>query len=395
MLNPIASAAKRRLEEGRGLLELHSPSYDFSSGFFPKKVLEECFASFAEDARYEPDPRGDLRAREALVRYYGESFGVSLDPEKFFLTSGTSESYAWLFRLLSDSEGADRNRFLAPEPSYPLFEHIASYSRVSLDPYPVPTSGVGNLDLRELETRIRPETKGLLLVSPHNPTGKIHTQDELSSLEKIASDKKIPLIHDEVFSEWIWSKSLSGKNFPRLGRTPGSKAPIHFTLNGVSKMLGLPWLKLSWIYADGADAEKLSSLIQRLEMTADTFLSANGLAQKALPTLLKSRDFFIEPFQKVLRENLDFCLSEISTMKGLSAAAPEGGVSLCVETEGECDEEALAIDLIEKGLYLFPGYYFDFPEDGRTRLIFSIQHPREELKKGLEMLREYFGSKAE
>ncbi|MBL8992574.1 MAG: aminotransferase class I/II-fold pyridoxal phosphate-dependent enzyme, partial [Spirochaetia bacterium] len=247
MLNPIAASAKKRLGEGRGLLELHSPSYDFSSGFFPKKILEECFASFARDARYRPDPRGDRDAREAIARYYREAFDFPIDSEKLFLTSGTSESYAWLFRILSDSGGAERNRFLAPEPSYPLFEHIASHARVALDPFPVPVSRSESWDVSEAECQIRPETKGLLLVSPHNPTGKIHTQAELKSLEKIASEKNITLIHDEVFSEWVWNPSLSGKNFPRFGRMPGGKdsAPLHFTLNGVSKLLGLPWLKLS------------------------------------------------------------------------------------------------------------------------------------------------------
>jgi len=397
LLNPIASAAKKRLGEGRDLLELHSPSYDFSYAFFPKKILEECFASFASDPRYRPDPRGDRAAREAIARYYLEAFDFRIDPEKLFLTSGTSESYAWIFRLLSESGDAQRNRFLAPEPSYPLFEHIASHARVTLDPFPVPVSRNETWDLRETECQIRPETKGLLLVSPHNPTGKILTQPELSSLEKIASDKKIALIHDEVFSEWVWNESLSGKSFPRLGRMPrvDHPAPLHFSLNGVSKMLGLPWLKLSWIYVGGSNVGHLEKITDELELTADTFLSANGFAQKSLPHLLDKRQLFIEPFRETLRQNLDFCLEEIGKITCLSVEEPDGGVTLCLDVDGDWDEEALVLSLIEKGLYLFPGYYFDFPEDGRRRLILSIQHPKEELKKGLEILRDFFVSRVE
>lgn len=343
---------------------------------------------FAKDPRYGPDPRGDRAAREALARYYRGRFDFTADPEKFFLTSGTSESYAWIFRLLSSSGDPGKNRFLAPEPSYPLFEHIASHARASLDPYPVPTRHGEAWDLSEVGCRICPETKGLLLVSPHNPTGRIHSQDELSALEKISFEKRIPLIHDEVFSEWIWDKTLSGKKFPRLGRMRGSPAPLHFTLNGVSKMLGLPWLKLSWIYADGSDEELLKEIAEKLELTSDTFLSVNGFAQKSLPRLLENRDLFIEPFREALRENLDFCQREIRKIPLLSVEEPEGGVTLCVEVRGNFEEEQLVLDLIEKGLYLFPGYYFDFPEDGRTRLVLSFQQSREKLEKAFDILRD-------
>ena len=79
---------------------------------------------------YEPNPRGLLVTRQAIADYYLES-GRSVDPENIFLTASTSEAYSWLFKLLTDQG----DEILVPQPSYPLFDFLASLEGVRLIPY--------------------------------------------------------------------------------------------------------------------------------------------------------------------------------------------------------------------------------------------------------------------
>src|SRR5262245_23235398 len=90
----------------------------------------------AATGRYEPDPRGARAAREAVAGYYAGR-GLRADPDALLLTTGTSESYAHLFRLLADP-GAT---FLVPAPSYPLFEPMAAIEGVKLRSYRVAWDG--------------------------------------------------------------------------------------------------------------------------------------------------------------------------------------------------------------------------------------------------------------
>ncbi|MGH9643622.1 MAG: aminotransferase class I/II-fold pyridoxal phosphate-dependent enzyme, partial [Terriglobales bacterium] len=84
--------------------------------------------------RYDPQPRGLLDARKAVCHYYREAHRVfDLDPERIVLTTSTSETYSYVFRLLCNPG----DEILVPKPSYPLFEFLADLSDVKLVPYPL------------------------------------------------------------------------------------------------------------------------------------------------------------------------------------------------------------------------------------------------------------------
>src|SRR5207248_2289175 len=136
---------------------------------------------------YAPDPRGLRPAREAVAGYYAER-GVSVDPERIFLTTSTSEAYSYIFRLLADPG----DRVLVPRPSYPLFDFLARLDDVELAPYPLVSDCGWRIDLEGLEAslrtcsreavRARRNLRAILVVHPNNPTGSFVRQSELEFL---------------------------------------------------------------------------------------------------------------------------------------------------------------------------------------------------------------------
>ncbi len=127
---------------------------------------------------YDPNPKGLLRAREAVAGYYSDN-GAPVDPERIFLTTSTSEAYSFLFRLLCDPG----DEVLIARPSYPLFDFLADLDDVQLVSYPLFYDYGWHLDPPALRERITSRTRAIALVHPNNPTGHYIKAAERAILE--------------------------------------------------------------------------------------------------------------------------------------------------------------------------------------------------------------------
>ncbi|MCE9597112.1 MAG: pyridoxal phosphate-dependent aminotransferase [Spirochaetia bacterium] len=371
-MNRLARAVHKRRLANLEILEIHSGDHDFAASFFPRSILLKAFAEFTENPGYKPDPRGSLRARQAISDFYQASFDYSISPDQILLTSGSSESYAWILRILASAGG---ETVLAPLPGYPLFEHIADYSRMKLVHSLEDTSD--RVQSQELQTDAPVAT---LAVSPANPTGTVLTRVELAELE----NRTPAIIFDEVFSSFIWNSSVAGQHFPRPNR-----APLRFTLNGISKLLALPWLKLSWILVEG-ESDRVSKALDRLDFISDTFLSVNSFAQFALPQLLEARREFAPGYLELFsRQRLEM-IETLNSIPGFHADLPDGGFTIVVKYDEsiKLDEEEFAVQLLDRtGVYVFPGYYFDIA--GGRSLVVSFQQKPERFKDALGRLAQF------
>src|SRR5262249_50894861 len=150
-------------------------------------------------------------------------------------------------------------------------DYIARLAGVYMRQYRLDESRDWAIDLDHLENQITSGTRAIVLISPHNPTGMVASEDQLRSLAEIASRHALPIISDEVFSEFLFGRDV----FPRMAAT---NAPLVFTLNGFSKMFALPGMKISWMAISGNEALVKKSMAA-LELISDTFLPVNEIAQ--------------------------------------------------------------------------------------------------------------------
>ena len=124
-------------------------------------------------------------------------------------------------------------------------------------------------------------TRAIVIVSPNNPTGNFLKQSEWQRLNELAARHSIPLVVDEVFEEYPLTETPARAS----SIVPGSSA-LTFSLNGLSKLCGMPQVKLGWMVVTGPD-ELVKQALQRLELIADTYLSVGTPVQLALPALLR------------------------------------------------------------------------------------------------------------
>jgi hypothetical protein len=328
---------------------------------FPQDSLEEILVRAARQcAVYRPDSFGQRQAREAISDYY-RSRGLSIPPENLLLTPGTSIAYWYSFKLLAN-EGEE---VLCPSPSYPLFDYIAALSGVRLIPYRLEERNGWCIDIDYLESMVSTQTRAIVLISPHNPTGRVSSREEIAALAEVAARHDLAIVSDEVFSEFL----ISGGRCPRAAM---SSAPLVLTLNGFSKMFALPGVKLGWMAVSG-DPERVIRALQALELISDTFLPVNEIMQAAVPEIFRAGESFLAEYAQKVRERWQMTEGPLAACSRCEFVRPAGGFYVALRLEG-LDEENTALALLrDEHLLVHPGYYYDMKPH---HLVMSfIQHP--------------------
>lgn len=355
--NPLEHARLKRLSAGLPLLDLTSTNPTSHGFLFPSESLASEVATYFRSRRYTPDPKGLRSARETISGYYSRrNPSIAISPEQIFITASTSESYSLLFSLLAEPGDS----ILAPNPSYPLFDHLADHHRVELVHYQVREVNRAvnskRWEIESLEGLQGSRTRAAIIVSPHNPTGLIY---------RTPSAFTCPLICDEVFS----TLTAIPNDAPPIG-TIHPDLPV-FHLSGISKLFALPDLKVGWIALNEAAYDQFGS---RLEILNDTFLSANQLSQSLLPRIFEVG----EDFANEMRSEIFSRAARISALLdgkcGLVCSVPEGGASLAITIPREIDDQELAIELIDQGILLHPGYLYGLDSHVVISLIPEMQY---------------------
>jgi alanine-synthesizing transaminase len=323
---------------------------------------------------YDPDPRGMLRAREAVRGYYADH-GAHIEAGQLVLTTSTSEGYSWLFRLLCDPG----DEVLIAQPSYPLFDLLATIDDVKLVPYALlydpggyrgqpEGSHTWNLDLHALRQRITPRSRAVVVVHPNNPTGHYTTPDERASLLALCREHGLALIVDEVFLDYPFAGLDSAET--HCSFVQGEQQALTFVLSGLSKVAALPQMKASWIACLGPEDVR-NEAMRRLEIIADTFLSMNAPVQYALPGWLAGRHAIQRQIRERVQQNLQTLDHAIAQKHTVARLACEGGWYATLRTPPSTSGEALAIRLLEScGVAVHPGGFFGFAE--HNRLVVSL-----------------------
>jgi aspartate/methionine/tyrosine aminotransferase len=329
---------------------------------------------------YSPEPRGIPLAREALSAFISRR-GAVLPPENLFLCASTSEAYGWLFKLLCDPGDA----VLVPKPGYPLFDFLAGLEGVEGRPYRLEYAHPHGwrLDLDSLEAGLaRGGAKAIVLINPNNPTGSYIGGAERSAIVGLAVRYGAALIVDEVFFGFPLE---AGSRSSFLGE--GSC--LTFVLDGLSKLLGLPQMKLGWIAASGPGLE-LAEAMARLEIVADTYLSAATPVMNALPAYLGKAEAFGARLSSRLARNLA-SLRDILEYTGSPhrVLRCEGGWTALLEAPRIASEEEICLGLLkEERLFLHPGYYFDMEREAYFAASLILEPGL--LEEGARRYREYF-----
>ncbi|HVJ93574.1 MAG TPA: pyridoxal phosphate-dependent aminotransferase [Labilithrix sp.] len=369
----VTEARRRVRSDGRRWLDLTVSNPTTAGLPYETEAISSALAA-PRALVYEPEALGRNSARENVAREYAAS-GITIDPSCIAITSSTSEAYAVLFKMLCDPG----DEVLVPVPSYPLLAWLAAFEGVELRTYPLEYTGAWNVDLGALARAVGPRTRLIVVVNPNNPTGSFLGRGELDAM----LDLGVPIVSDEVFA--TYPLGASGK-VPehRVDSALRADRGLVFVLSGLSKLVGLPQMKLGWI-ACGGDGARVRDAMERLETVLDAYLSVGAPVQHALPELLRAGKTTSDAIRSRTRANLAVVRARAREAPTMSVLDVEGGWYATLRVPDTRSDEEWALALVEEeGVYVHPGYFFDMTRG--AHLVVSLLTPEADLAVGMDRI---------
>ncbi|MDR1355393.1 MAG: pyridoxal phosphate-dependent aminotransferase [Propionibacteriaceae bacterium] len=352
-VNDFTAASEQLRAQQVGISEL-TDSNPTNHNLFDPEILDVVAAATRNAGSYQPHPRGSLLAREALAANFGGS------PDDYWLTASTSESYNWLFTLLADPGG----RVAVPNPGYPLINPLArlagleqvAYRTLYLHPHG------WEYDLDSVANAAT-QTQAFVVVNPNNPTGSYTDTATAVALTEILTRSGTPLICDEVFFPFTLDSTLHPT------RLAGNTAHVTFGLDGLSKLLAAPQLKLGWIRLSGPPNET-APYARALDAIADNYLTVGSPIAVALPALLEQAATSTARTCDRIRNNY-LIVQQVFADNGYRVRHTAGGWMVLIDTPPIIDDDALALRILNTAhLAVHPGWFYDL--DSPTTLALSL-----------------------
>jgi len=364
-LNALERARRRAIEQRgpEGIIDLCNSGFSAADIGVPDEIYHEAWDVWRGAPGYTPSGRGGPGTRRCIAEYYRER-GVDVAPDSIVVTAGSSVSYHLVFGLLGGSVAL-------PLPGYPLFDDIARDAGIGTVPYRCLPELQFLPDITGIEDALRSGARGIVVISPNNPTGIVVPEEMLLEIADLCARFDAVLLIDEVFAEFVADDS-DQKGVPILPSSIAEPGCLVLRLQGVSKLAAAPEVKLGWIAVTGADAAQRTRWSDALDQRHDTYLTVSGFAeafgQVVLGTPAGCRGIAVVR-ERVLNRvaELDRWIREAPYLEDLSAARVRGGIHRVVRLEqtvaatrlGTLDDEQIAISVLERtGILVHPGYLY-------------------------------------
>jgi len=284
-------------------------AYDFD---VPEHIKRALFAAVIDGYNGYGDSEGDAQLRSAIAGRERRKNGNSVESEDILITAGITEGIQLLLGALIE-EG---DELLVPGPTYPPYSTVTKFYGGQPKAYRTVEEEGWRPDIEDLRNKISAKTKGILVVSPNNPTGAVYSSGDLKQICDLAGEHGLPVISDEIYDMLTYgvehvSPSSISKDIPLI------------QLNGFSKSyLVTGWRMGYLIFRDSG--EFLSDLKEAVMREARARLSCNTPAQRAMLAALEGPQEHVRSMVRELKKRRDYIVRRINSIPGLHTQIPGG-----------------------------------------------------------------------
>ena len=350
-------AHARRLEaEGRQVIHLEIGEPDFAT---PQNIVDAAVRAINNGATHYTPASGILEVRDATAKYVTRSTGVPTRIENIVITPGSKNLL--LFALLSLVEEGDE--VIIPDPGYPIYRSLVDFVGARPVSLPLRQSNDFRPDTEELRTLVSPRTRMLIVNSPQNPTGGVLRREDCEAIARIALEKDLIVISDEIYSRLNYeAEHVSLYAFDGM-------AERTILMDGLSKA----WAMCGWRLGFGAMPLEIARRMDTLMINSSSCAAA--FTQWAAVEAFESpeSDAAVAHMLHEFRHRRDVLVDALNRIPGIACHKPEGAFYVFpdISESGWNDRDLANALLDEVGVAVLRGTAFGPLGEGHIRLSYA------------------------
>lgn len=362
---PVMDEANRMIAEGINVLKLNigNPApFDFHA---PDEVIKDMAYNLRDTEGYS-DSKGLFSARKAIMQYCQLKNIPNVGINDIYTGNGVSELISMSMQgLLNPGD-----EILVPAPDYPLWTASITLAGGTPVHYICDEQANWYPDIDDMRSKITPNTKGIVVINPNNPTGALYPKEILLEIVQLARENELILFADEIYDRLV----MDGEEHTALA----SLAPDLFTIsfNGLSKSHRVAGYRIGWMCLCG-DKSHVKGYIEGLNLLSSMRLCSNVPAQSIVQTSLggiQSSDELLLPGGRIY-EQREFIYNALKDIPGVSVVKPKAAFYIFPKLDKDkfniTNDEQFALDLLkQKKILITCGTGFNWPEPDHFRIVY-------------------------
>ncbi|THB72747.1 MAG: pyridoxal phosphate-dependent aminotransferase [Gammaproteobacteria bacterium] len=362
---PVFDEARRLEEEGHRILKLNigNPApFGFEA---PDEILQDVILNLPKAQGYS-ESKGLFSARKAIMQYCQQINIENVEINDIYMGNGVSELIVMAMQALLNNG----DELLIPAPDYPLWTASVGLAGGKPVHYLCDENNGWQPSIDDIKSKITPNTRGILVINPNNPTGAVYSKELLEEIIEVAREHDLIIFSDEIYDKILYDDA---KHIPIASL---ANDLVFVTFNGLSKSYRVAGFRAGWLIISGAK-HRANGYIQGLEMLSNMRLCSNVPAQHAVQTALggyQSINDLIVPGGR-LYEQREKAYQLLTQIPGVSCVKPMGALYLFPKLDPEIykipNDQIFVLELLkQKKILIVEGSAFNFPGTDHFRLVF-------------------------
>jgi alanine-synthesizing transaminase len=385
---PVLDLARQMEDDGHKIIKLNIGNLAVFGFDAPEEIQQDMIRNLPNSAAYS-DSKGIFAARKAVMQYNQQQGieGVLLDD--IYLGNGASE----LIVMATNALLNEGDEMLLPAPDYPLWTAAVSLSGGTPVHYMCDEAQGWMPNLEDIRAKITPQTKGIVVINPNNPTGALYSVELLKGIVQLAREHDLVLLADEVYDKVLYDDQV------HVAMGSLSTDVVTLTFNSLSKSYRSCGYRAGWMVVSG-DKKRARDYIEGLNMLSSMRLCANVPGQWAIQTALggyQTIQDLVKPGGR-LRRQRDLAYELITAIPGVSCVKPSAALYMFPKLDPKiypiADDQAFIQEMLqETKVLLVQGSGFNWPHTDHFRIVFlphedDLREAVKRIAKFLELYRQ-------
>ena len=307
---------------------------------------------------YTPE-KGYVPLREAISRKLKRENGVEADPQfEILVTCGSGQAVDLALRATLNPG----DEVLTPSPGFFAYQYCLWYMGARVVRYPVLEDDEFKPRPDDIEDRITPRTRMVILNSPSNPTGAVLDKETLRGIAEMATDHDLMVLSDEIYEKLVYD----GERHYSIASFPGM-AIRTITINGFSKTYAMTGWRVGYAVARKEIVEAM------MQIQANTCVCASAASQIAALAALTGPQKCVESMVKEYRRRRALLINRLNEIEGFSCGTPKGAFYVFpnIKALGISSQEAFELLAEKAGVVILPGTFFGDFGEGYLRISYA------------------------